>query len=388
MGTDEQYGVAVFRALDGEPGASAVDVMRAVADGERHHRRVRLAGSAGVATAVLGILATGWLVTTGWRGPAAPQPADSMPGAPTAPASAAPVCRAAQLTTPAGQPPKGVVTGADASGRYIAGRTYPDDNHPSPVIWVDGVPHPVAISGDDPMLTDVNATGDAVGTSLVHEVFASWVYKGGTVTRLKGNAARVVALNDRGTMVGSTANGAARWDSPAAAPVSLPNPVPGWKTTASDIGEDGTIVGTASGGGWENVAVLWHPDGRVETLPAPTGDGATSKDYRGIAIRGDYVLVKALYDQPGGKRFEGVVRNRRTGAMTGTPGLYTAVNGRGWMAGSSGLVTATDKVTLPGLNAGDDPRGSEVYALSDDGTRLAGQVGGTPLPVVWTCTGG
>ncbi|WP_433221944.1 hypothetical protein ACQP00_22120 [Dactylosporangium sp. CS-047395] len=390
MGTDEQYGVAVFRVLDGEPGASSVDVLRAIADGERRHRRVRLAGSAGVATAVLGVLAAGWLLPTGWRGPATPQTADSISAPPSAPPSAAAhlVCRAAQLPTPPGQPPKGVVSGADPSGRYLVGRTYPDNDHPSPVIWVDGTPHPVAIPGDDPGLVDVNASGTAVGISLVHDAFTSWVYTGGVVTQLKGGPAQVAAIDEHGTMVGSTAAGAVRWDSLGADPVPLPSPVPGWKTTARDIDQDGTILGTASRGAYENVAVLWHPDGRVETLPAPTGYGATSTDYRGTAIRGGYVLGKALYDWPGGKRFDGVVWNLRTGTVTSTPGLFNAVNGTGWIAGSSGLVIAPGKVALPGLSPADDARSTEVYTLSDDGTRLAGQVGGTPLPVVWTCTAG
>ncbi|GAA3296622.1 hypothetical protein Dvina_18005 [Dactylosporangium vinaceum] len=388
MTTDEQYGAAVFRVLDGEPGPSTVNVMRAVTEGERRHRRARLAGSAGVAAAVVAILATGWLATSGWRGGVPPQVAASGSGRPDPSPSGAPsgppVCRAAQLPVPAGQPPKGIVSGADPTGHYIVGRTYPQAAEPTPVIWVDAHdPKTVAMPGVERGLSDINSHGVAVGGSLVNGKHVGWVVADGTVSRVKGREAQVVGINDAGMMAGTTADGPARWRSPTDDPVPLASAGAGWKAEARAIDEDGTIVGTAARGA-ERVAVVWHPDGTLQRMPAPRGHDQVSNDYSGIAIRGGLVLGKALYDWTGGKYIDGVVWNLGTGDVSSTPGFFQVVNPNGWIAGSPSLVAGGATVALP-VPGPEDPRQTIVTSISDAGTTLAGQVGTTPLPVVWTC---
>src|SRR5690349_10348246 len=196
MDPDEQYGTAVFRVLGGEPGPSTVDVFRAVVEGERHHRRVRLAGSAGAAATVLAVVAAAWTVTGTGRteqpSPVTVQPPTSSPSE----AKKALACPVRQLATPAGNGPKAGVSGADPTGRYIVGRSYPHGK-PTTMIWVDQRPQPAPMPGDDPLLYDITSTGMAVGSSFVGNKTAAWVYTGGKYTRLAGGEAQALAINER-----------------------------------------------------------------------------------------------------------------------------------------------------------------------------------------------
>jgi hypothetical protein len=394
MNGDERYATAVFRSLDGEPGPSTVDILRAVADGERHHRRVRLVGSTGVAVAVAAILTAGWTVANpDRRENTAPSTESTATQAPPtkSPEKALIACTVEQLATPSGQGPKAVVSGADPTGRYIVGRTYP--GKPTTVIWVDRQPHLAAMPGDDPVLRDITSSGVAVGSSFIGDKIAAWVYVDGKYTRLSGSGeTEANAINEQRMIAGAVRNKPAVWRSPTAQPTMLALPGSGWSGAAFGIDEDGTVVGSMSQKDGARVAAVWRPDGTVTQLAAPTAHGGPANDYVADSIRNGWVSGWAAFDRDRIRYIGGPRWNLNTGAVHNSDGLFEAVNKQGWMVGGSVLVTDDQTVQLP------VPRGFETapevhaYTLSDDGTTIAGQVstrGGSveqqPIAVVWTC---
>lgn len=390
MDADEQYGTAVFRALDGEPGPSTVDVMRAIAVGERHHRRVWLAGSTGTAAAVAAVLAAAWTVTGADRH--VPPPVATSQSSPPSPAAARLACSAVQLRTPAGQGPKAVVTGADPTGRYIVGRSYPG-GRPTTVIWADRQPHQAPMSGGDPELDDITSSGVAVGSSFVGDKTAAWVYSGGKYTRLAGTEAQARAINERLTIVGSVRNKPVMWRAPGEQPTSLALPGSQWTGEATGIDEDGTIVGAVSAKAYGvRVAALWRPDGTFVQLSVPNAHGGPATDYAARSIRGGWVVGWAAFDR-GQTRFIGApLWNVGAGTRKDSDGFAEAVNAHGWFAGGRTLVAGDEEVTLP-IPAGFEKQPEiGAYTLSDDGSTIAGQastlngdVGNEPVAVVWTC---
>jgi hypothetical protein len=387
MDADERYGTAVFAVLDGEPGPSTVDVMRAVMHGERHHRRVRLVGAAGAAAAVLVALATGWTVTR-------PDQRPSPPAVTQAPPSKAPAmtCSVQQLSTPAGQGPKAIVSGADPSGRYLVGRTYPG-GRPTTVIWKDRRPKQAPMAGSDPVLYDITSTGVAVGSSFFGDKTAAWIYADGTFTRLAGSDAQALSINERQTIVGSVRGKPVLWRAPGDQPTNLALPGPQWTGMASGIDEDGTIVGSVSPKkDGLRVGALWRPDGSFEQLSVPNAHGGPAEEYKANSIRGGWVVGWAAFDR-GQIRYIGApLWNVGAGTRKDSDGFAESVNAKGWFVGGTILMAGDEEVTLP------VPKGFEqqpeilAYTISDDGSTIAGQAmtlnGGVavqPVPVVWTC---
>ncbi|MFG2038442.1 hypothetical protein [Dactylosporangium sp. NPDC048998] len=365
--------------------------MRAVADGERHGRRVRAMGVAGAGAAVIVVLAAGWAFAG--LGPRVGADNTVTPAQLAAsektekPKSLA--CTAQQLTTASGSP-KGVVTGADPTGKYILGRTYPNGK-PQAVIWIDRRPVPVPMSGDDQELRDATSTGLAVGTSFPSgdDKPAAWVYAGGKVTRLSGGVAEANAVNERGMIAGVVGNRPAMWRSPNDKPTMLALPGAGWQGRAMGIDEDGTIVGSVSETGGSGTAALWRPDGTLELVKAAVTGGdvtqnPTNGGSRAMSIRGGWVTIWIA----GG----GLLLNAATGAITGDA-VIEAVNRQGWTAGDGRLVAGGETVKLlpPGGETVKRPPGGGhgvvVSAISDDGVTVAGYVPGPDaVPVVWTCS--
>ncbi len=390
MNADERYGTAVFRALEGEPGPSTVDVMRAIADGERHHRRVWLAGSAGTAAAVAAVLAAAWTVTGSPDRHESPPVATSR-SAPPSPAAKL-SCSVLQLRTPSGQGPKAVVTGADPTGRYIVGRSYPG-GRPTTVIWVDRQPQMAPMSGSDPELNDITSTGVAVGTSYLGDKTAAWVYSGGKYTRLAGAEAQARAINERLTIVGSVRNKPVLWRSSGDQPTNLALPGPQWTGEATGIDEDGTIVGAVSPKqDGQRVGALWRPDGTFEQLSVPDAHGGPADEYLANSIRGGWVVGWASFDR-GQTRYIGApLWNVGAGTRKDRDDFAVSVNAHGWFVGGRALVAGDEEVVLPVPPGFERQPDILTYTISDDGSTVAGQamtlngdVQNQPVPVVWTC---
>jgi hypothetical protein len=389
MDPDERYGTTIFAALnDGEPGPSTVDVMRAVIDGERHHRRVRLVGSAGAAAAVLVVLASAWTVTRPASRPS--PPATQAPPSPSLIAKLS--CSVQQLRTPNGQGPKAVVSGADPTGHYIVGRTYPG-GRPTTVIWKDRQPTQVPMAGSDPDLYDITSTGVAVGSSFLGDKTAAWYYADGKYTRLAGGEAQALAINERRQIVGSVGDKPVLWRTPGDQPRTLALPGPQWTGTAMGIDDDGTIVGAvAPTKDGVRVGALWRPDGTFEQLSAPNAHGGPAGEYVAKSIRDGWVVGWAAFDR-GQTRYIGEpLWNLGAGTRRDRDGFAEAVNAHGWFVGGRTLIAGDEEVVLPVPKGFEKQPVLEAYTISDDGSTIAGQaatlnggVANQPVPVVWTC---
>lgn len=89
--------------------------------------------------------------------------------------------------------------------------------------------------------------------------------------------ARVFAINNNGTIVGSVDDRAVKWNASTGVMTYLPR-VPGYSyAVAWDINDDGDIVGSAASSSTSQIhrPVRWKPSGTVEFL-APEGSAATA----------------------------------------------------------------------------------------------------------------
>ncbi|AEV81552.1 hypothetical protein ACWT_0539 [Actinoplanes sp. SE50] len=389
----------LLRSIDTEPRAtSTVDVGRAISTARRRRSRQRTtyAGVAALAAVVL----TGGVLT--WR-PSTPTAADSTPG------SAAPVgvkpptrCTVRQLPIPDGAP-AALVAGADRTGRYLVGRSYPKENEWQPVIWQDGAASTVPIPGTfEKQLADVNASGVAVGWGFSSKTTSlPYVFGNGQVTRLPGvTGGQALAINDRGAIVGDDGSRPVLWRSATAQPTRLPVPPGTTHAQATDIDQDGTVVGTID----DRIPYVWLPDGTHHPLSLPDLDGEPVEG-RAFHISGGWVsgVVNTRGAAAGLAAERGEIRvvrwNLRTGAATPVTAFdkrADAINAQGWQtgiaAGGGGAVLVADGTTLPlsGLApAGDDRLAVIANAVSYDGRTVAGQAddaAGRIQPVVWTCS--
>jgi uncharacterized membrane protein len=327
----------------------------------------------------------------GWRAPAA-----------TAPTR----CTLDRLPVPGGAP-MALVSGADPTGRYIVGRSYPKSGGYQAVIWHDGTARNVMLPGDlEELLQDVNSTGTAVGWSYAGGRDADagpvpYVYHDGKVSELRGvRRGSAYAINDAGAIVGDDAGHAALvWPSATAKPIRLPVPAGTSEATARDIDEDGTTVGTINGAR----PYVWFPDGTHRELPLPSLDGVQATTGQVFSIHNGWATGVAT----NGLGRKGIAtKNAKMGAVrwnvrTGEVRVIVAlkvfgstVNAQGWQVGTDQrgravLVAGAATVVLPDL-ASHQPDGLSTIAttLSDDGRTIAGQsddATGTIQAVVWRC---
>ncbi|GAA4672740.1 hypothetical protein [Phytohabitans rumicis] len=401
--------IDLLRSLDDEPRTpSTVDIQRAMTVGRRRRIR-RTIGYAGAATvtalAVAGASFAGGLLTH-----AAPQVGTT--GTPRAATTTAPPatpptrCTLNRLPAP-DNAPMALVSGADPSGRYIVGRSYPKAGGYQAVIWHDGKATKVMLPGDlEEALRDVNSTGTAVGWSYVggsEETTGQvpYVYHNGKVSQLPGvRRGSASAINDAGAIVGDDDNGAALlWPSPTANPTRLPVPAGTSEAMARDIDEDGTIVGTVD----NERPYVWLPDGTHRELALPDLDGKPAATARVFSVRNGWATGVATNgegrkgDPALGGKAVAVRWNIRTGEVRVFDALSSAANGvnaHGWQVGTDQqgravLVADAVTVVLPDLHS-HTPNGLSNIAttVSDDGRTVAGQsddATGTIQAIVWRC---
>ena len=434
----------LLMSLDDEPrGPSRVDIQRAIADGRRRRVRhgVAYTGAAAVtALAVAGAsVAAGVLrdsptqaAATGTSGTAVPTPAKApyaIPGTAgwSVPAATPPTsCTLDRLPVP-DNVPAALVSGADPTGRYLVGRSYPKAGAYQAVIWHDGKADTVMLPGDvEESLQDVNSAGTAVGWSFVGGAEEDtgpvpYVYQDGKVSKLPGvRRGSAYAINNAGAIAGDDAGDAALvWPSAGAEPIRLPLPPGASKAMARDIDEDGTVVGTmtmtgqttpSAAGVAPAVPYVWLPDGTHHLLPMPTLDGEPAATASVFRVRNGWAIGVASRDTRAGAtgaagtgdadpaaETRAVQWNVRTGEVRVFDDLRfgaETTNAHGWQVGMDRqgravLRTDAGTVVLPDL-AGHRPGGLSTIAttLSDDGRTIAGQSedpSGKIQAVVWRC---
>lgn len=380
---------------------------RALVLGRRRRHLRRFAGTGGAAVVVVAaVLAAMNLPVRPAPVPLTPtpDPSPSVSPSPVAPGPA-PVteCVAQRLPMPKGYPAKSVVTAGDPTGRFLAGRAYPYDGRDRLLIWDNGQVKVVRHQGSDPDFVDISPSGVAVANSFIGDNQVTWIYRDGRLSRLKGNNAWSMAVNDSGAVVGYYRNKAAVWRTPSSAPEQLRFPA-GLSGVGNDIGSDGTVVGhSVVPGVGKNRAVAWAPDGTMRYLPVPADiGGAPVSMSQARSISGDwaagYVVAGDL--RSGGKAYlvrwnlaTGESHVSRTEFPAGdmitasgvglSPGDVTGPEGRVVFEGGSAL--------LPDVaGALDEPGSANYRSISDDGRTIGGyqQIEGDGVlvvAVVWRC---
>lgn len=415
MSDQDELARRLLAPLAGEPaGPSTVDIRRAMAEGRRRLRTRRLAG-VGVAAAVTVLVAAGVPVAVDapWQ-LAEPPPPLTTPSTPATPTPAGPAppeaCELADLAVP-DDAYQSLVAGGDPTGRFVLGSTYHWDA-PSErvVVWDGGEPIAVHMPGEDPSLDDINSSGVGVGSSfLSDQTQVSWLYRDGAVRRLP-DGYLATSINEQGAIAGSVgpATGQRRpavLRSPTADPEELSVPGPSWDVTATDVGADGTVVG--SGQDMDQVprppshGFVWLPDGTRRQLPAPMIDGERSSGFAPDSIRDGVVTGLAIeLIEPDGHTYRLFEYELRTGEFTDLSGhapfVPHAWNAQRWLVGHTGeellLQAGPVQVPLPHPELPESPEDRfldlpTVMLVSDDGRTIAGdvRVDGTPRAVVWRC---
>ncbi|MEH1127155.1 hypothetical protein [Micromonospora sp. CPCC 206061] len=392
---------------------SAANVSAAVLSGRRKIRLRRIGTVAAGASVTMLAVASGVFAATATR-PDAPPAAIELP-TPSATTSAdnspdpagsggLPTgCRLAQLPVP-GDPAQSIATGIDPTGRYVVGRSQSADGKSHVIMWDDGTPQQIPVPGSDQRLVDVNAAGEAVGSSFQGGKEVPWVYRDGKLNRLGGSAGTVpVAINQAGRIAGYRNVSSDRavpvvWQAWNEEPVDLPLPGEASKGYASDVADDGTVVGTVYLAG-DNPAgergYLWPTSGSASTLPLPTVEGVQAKGFHALTLtderRDDAGRLEAgrvtgsvARKVPGQKELvhDYVHVDVRTGAAIVLPEQepFAQANGHnklGWLAGQTGIL----EQSLPAILTPDGllrlPRPKNLTSLtatglSDDGRVIVG----------------
>jgi uncharacterized membrane protein len=393
----------LLRPLDTEPRSpSTVDVRQAISTARRK-QVFRGAGYAGAATLTAAAAVVGGVLINSPGTSSPTQPAATKAATTTAAAKAPTSCTVEQLPAPGGAP-KALISGADPTGKYFVGRSYPTGGGYQGVIWHDGVGTEVPLPGSsEEQLADVNASGTAVGWSyLTENTPTPFVYHDGKVTQLPSvQNGQALAINNRGQIVGVAADEPVLWKSATAEPTPLPLPAGAQSGQASDIDEDGTVIGTVD----NKVPYVWLPNGTHHALKLPDLDGKPAEG-RAMHIRDGWVTGNA--NEAGGGKAAGrktktegtskVVRwNLRSGQMNivdAIDKMADAINAQGWQTGiakqgGATLYAGNTEVALPGLAPNPQDHYADIAnALSDDGQTVAGQsddANGVFQAVVWHC---
>jgi len=403
MTSDEKHFAELLRQLDDGPDRPArVDLATAVREARRRrrNRRTLTASVAGLAT--LAAVAVPLAVRAG-------QPAEQGPPMPAgAPTSASPpppagptTCTVELLPIPGGYG-KSVVTGGDPTGRYLLGRSYPNNGFSHPVIIWDGDhAQEVRLPGTDQQLVDVSPSGIAVGAAWIGDRQQPYVVRSGRATRLPGvTAGEARAISDDGRIVGARQDGDRRlpvlWSGPDSPAVDLPLPGPTWQGSAVGVDSDGTVVGKVQNGPHGKFrAAVWRSGGKPDLLPLPQVAGDTATDFVPRSFKGGWITGTTLGGEGGADRKDpaghgpgqshAVRYHLARGEYVPLPAelIVDSGNGQGWVVGSinftdAALVTDAGLVRLPDLDGRTGRYGAIAVSLSDDGRVIGGQLDTKP----------
>ena len=398
----------LLEPLRGEPdGPPRIDVDRAMREGRRR-RRTRHWSTALAVTAVTAVTAGGGTVmVAAAKNDAEPRPtASAPPSAGVTPAAPAVKVNCAVARLPTDGIKKALVTSGDPSGHYLAGRVYPPSGNRrvGVVLWKDGriVDRP-DMPGSDPSLDDINSSGIAVGTSFDGDRRYAYVYRDGAFSKLTRGQASVRAINDAGVMVGSIGPDdtavPVRWPSPGAPPERLQLPRGVEAGSASDVDEDGTVLGSIPQKKAQGTGYLWLADGTNKAIPLPTVDGRKADAFWPDSMAAGKVIGRAVFEDKSSTSFTTVLYDIAADEfdqLTQLDGPKIAANGSilavKWLD--------VDK-RIPVLMAGGrttnlptkGKRDFVASSISRDGRVLAGYSVGSeqsgPIsndPWVWNCT--
>ncbi|MFD2764324.1 hypothetical protein [Micromonospora eburnea] len=406
MTPDEKKFAELLRELDDGPDRPArVDLATAIREARRRRRNRRTLTASVAGVAALAMVAvplavqagrpaeSGLAMTPGASTGANPPPsAGGSDNASRRPTPAAPsTCKVELLPVPHGYR-KSLVTGGDSTGRYLLGRSYPNDSGSHPVIIWDGDrASEVQMPGNDQRLADISPSGVAVGVAYAGDRPQPYVVRSGKVTRLRGvTAGEATAISDDGRIVGARQVGERQlpvlWSGPDETAVDLPLPGPTWEGIAIGVDSDGTIVGKVqNGAGRVFQTAVWRSGGKPELLPLPQVTGGTADGVIPASFHGGWITGKAFRDKGSERQVYAVRYHLARGEYVPMPAeiMMYAGNGEGWMVGSIdhidvGLLTDAGLVRLPDLDERTGRYGAIATSVSAGGRVIGGQLDTKP----------
>ncbi|MCD0444835.1 hypothetical protein LO763_14550 [Glycomyces sp. A-F 0318] len=275
------------------------------------------------------------------------------------------------------------VTGMSDDGSVVAYRAYPADHgyERYPLLYADGEVTEVPIPGEDQQIADVNASGDGAGFTFLDGV-VPYAWRDGALVELAAeDGGEANGINERGDIAGARGQYPqvpVVWPAGGEKPVDLPLPEGAGSGTATDIGEDGTVVGYYEDAEGDFTPYAWDADGTGAHLPLPDGvDPATAHAYVSD-LNGDWA---SGYLSAPGLDGVGVVWNLAEGTaeVTGLGGPV-AVSAKGTAAGDAFPHAAYQDqggkpVELPGVwDPAENYFGDRADQISADGSVIAGNV--------------
>ncbi|WP_436522514.1 hypothetical protein [Actinoplanes sp. HUAS TT8] len=406
---DDEGAVRLLEPLREEPDPrTGIDVPRAMAEGLRRRRFRRWSSGLAVVALTSVTIGGGTFAVSALRDDTPrPDPSPTVTSTPsTVPTAAAPAgvtsCKVARLPTDGVK--KALVTSGDPSGRYAAGRLYSTNGRPSKlIVWRDGaILTTAAMPGADADIRDMTRTGVGIANGYdAKDHQSAYVYQNGRFTRLRGNDAGAVAINEAGVIVGAVGASpetlAVRWASASAAPVKLPLPAKARQSAASGLDEDGTIIGSVGPDLSRMAAYVWFPDGTGRYLPVPTlPDGRKATGFWPGTISNGWVAGDAVMETKESTSFTPMRYRISTGEFEVLPGdIYRAdlVTPEGWVTGMGrpvALFTGSRTIQLPAYGKASQSFdvSYDVRGISADGHVIVGYKAGPEMgndPLMWTC---
>lgn len=276
-------------------------------------------------------------------------------------------------------------TGMSDDGSVIAYRAYPADhgNERFPLLYSDGEVTEVPIPGLDQQIADVNSSGDGAGYGFLGEgAVVPYAWLDGELVELGAEGGgQANGINEHGDIVGARGDYPqvpVVWAAGESKPVDLALPEGAGSGTATEIGDDGRIVGSYEDAEGDFVPYAWDAEGDGAPLPMPEGvDPATVHSYV-KDLNGDWASGYLSSDT---LEAVGVVWNLAEGTATVTDlGGPAAVSAKGTAAGDAfpyaGYQPVDGKVVeLPGVSdPADNYFGDQADQISADGSVIAGSV--------------
>ncbi|THV40808.1 hypothetical protein [Glycomyces buryatensis] len=295
-----------------------------------------------------------------------------------------------------------IVTGMSEDGSVIAYRTYDLDTYQRDTwLYSGGEATEVAMPGEDQSLQDVTTAGIAVGSTFEDGGSKPYIWDGTELTPLTTTAEYGSAdgINEAGDIIGTDGEAESAtpvlWPAGETEPVALELPEDATWGQATDIDEDGTIVGYYGYGEDNSRPYVWHPDGTGEALPLPDGVDENAAGSYPMDISGDWVSGYLFNDElETGMRWNLTEGTAEILDLVFAPGINPEGTAAGEASPSAAYQTADELVELPGLtDPADNYFGDTATEINEDGTLLAGQVyagedaDGMHIlkAVTWTC---
>jgi len=403
---EEQLRVRL-EAVDVPPSRLEMDAL--VRAGRRRAFRRHSAQAAGGLALVTGVLLAVPLIVAQTGSPP-PVRAGTGSAAASAPASAGPVdrCRMTELPVPSGMK-DAEAAAIDPTGRYIVGNDVVKQDF-RPILWTDGLPKALPVPGKSVQVTDVNASGVAVGVVQDPQQEYVFRYENGAYTRLRTpsgswhvypapaiNAAGDIVINAEpsGKIEGEDSI-VLLWKAGSTTAVTLAVPT---EANAYDITDDGTIVGGMYKDGHASTPYAWDQQGNGRKLTLPAGQTGVAYAAEGNWATGGLwpSMAPALWNLQTGEVTKVEIpgpdvsklskEEQEKAEKRGGQGPGNAVNASGWIVARGASFVVRDGATVE-LEA---PSGqtSKAEDVSDTGLvvgHATTAVDGENLgPRLWRC---